>query len=104
MIYLTDDYLIGFDQLNIILYKKINGKGGNRKQYKDNYYNPILFFSDFKSLLNHLVTSKILISSNSIKGFEDIIDLIEKFTEEINKKIILLNDNNIDVNKLEDKL
>lgn len=87
MIELNDKYIIGFDEMNIILYEKINSKGGNRKKYKDSYLNAIGFFGDFKSLLNHLVKHQILCSREDFSTLQDILNAIEDFKNELSIKI-----------------
>lgn len=90
MIKITDEYLIDFDSLNIILYEKVNSGSKNYKRFENNYYKAISFHGNFETLSKKLVTHHILKNRNIINSFNDIVQLIYDFGEQINEKMQLI--------------
>lgn len=87
MIILNDNYCIGFDTMNIILYCKTKSASKNYKMFNGNYYNSIGYFGDFISLSNCLIKNHILLNRDKYKSLDDIVNEILRFKEEINSKI-----------------
>lgn len=86
MIKLNDKYKIGFDPLNIILYK-IGVKGENSKNPGEESRQTIGYYDNFGSLLNKLVKEELLENNNDYNSIKEIIDKIEEFKKDILEKI-----------------
>lgn len=86
MIKLNNKYKIGFDPLNIILYK-IGTKGENSKNPGEESRQTIGYYDNFSSLLNKLVKEELLENNNNYDSIKEIIDKIEEFKKDILEKI-----------------
>lgn len=87
MIKLNNDYQIGFDTMNVILYKK-HITGEKSKNQGEEYWEPVGYFGKFKHLIAALLNNKILLDNP--KDIQEIKDLIEKFENDILNAIVEL--------------
>ena len=88
MIKLNDKYYIGFDSLNIILYKKTT-RGEKSKKAGTDRFIAEAFFGDFKTLTGALLQNH-LVEQDCLNSLNDIIVAIEDFKKDILQSIIEL--------------
>jgi len=86
MIKLNDEYYIGFDAMNIILYQA-KTRGDKAKVAGEQYMSTLGYYGSFDSLLSSLIKKEIL-NDTELKSIDDIIKAINKFREDILKSII----------------
>ena len=84
MIQLNDRYALGFDTLNIILYK-VNVRGEESKNPGEIVREPIGYYSDFETLAKSLVLKEIC--SEEYGSLEEIIKKIDDFKQDISNNI-----------------
>lgn len=87
MIKLNNDYNIGFDSMNVILYKKIN-RTETSKNPNEEKFNVVGYFGSFEHLIDKLLNDKLL--HTNFNNLEEIKKEIYNFKEEILNKIIEL--------------
>lgn len=86
MIKLNDEYYIGFDTMNIILYQA-KTRGDKAKVAGEQYMSALGYYGSFDSLLSSLIKKKIL-NDAELKSIDDIIKATNNFREDILKSII----------------
>ena len=84
MIQLNDRYALGFDTLNIILYK-VNVRGEESKNPGEIVREPIGYYPDFETLAKSLVLKEIC--SEEYSSLEEIIKKIDDFKQDISNNI-----------------
>jgi hypothetical protein len=87
MIRLNDEYQIGFDSMNVTLYRKVK-RTEKAKNPDEEKFNVVGYFGSFEFLVNKLLEDKIL--HGDYNDLEDIKKEIINFKKDILNKIIEL--------------
>ena len=80
MLKITNDYMVGFDLNNVILYK-VKKRGETARNAGQVYFDPIGFFGSIEPLINKMLNDKI---ANIDAGtLEQLIQAINEFKKDI---------------------
>ena len=92
MIRVNEEYAIGYDKMNIILYR-INVKGEKSKNPGEERPKAIGFYGSFKHLVKKLLDDKLL--HDKPDTLEKVLETIETFEKDITNAIIELDPNTV---------
>ena len=79
IIKLNEDYGIGADDLNIILYERKMNKTETSNNYGKEYYSPIGYYGNIESLLKNLVNKRIMLEVSENTTLEALVNSIDVY-------------------------
>lgn len=88
IIKLNEDYGIGADDFNIILYKRQVNKKEDSKNYGVEYYSPIGFYSNVESLLKGLINKQIQINLVEQTTLESLVNSVETYVKLLHNNVV----------------
>lgn len=87
---LNEDYGIGADDFNVVLYKRQVNKKEDSKNYGVEYYSPIGFYSNVESLLKGLINKQIQINLVEQTTLESLVNSVETYVKLLTKDVELV--------------
>ena len=79
IIKLSEDYGIGSDEMNIILYQRKVNQKEETKNFGKEYYSPIGYYSSIESVLRALINKQIQINLAEQTSLESLINSVETY-------------------------
>lgn len=79
IIKLNEDYGIGADDLNIILYERKRNKTETSNNYGKEYYSPIGYYGNIESLLQSLVNKRIMLEASENTTLEALVSSVDSY-------------------------
>lgn len=92
IIKLNEDYGIGADDFNVILYKRQVNKKEDSKNYGVEYYSAIGFYSNVESLLKGLINKQIQINIAEQTSLESLVNSVETYVNLLKNDVQLVVD------------
>ena len=92
IIKLSEDYGIGADDFNIILYQRKVNQKEDTKNYGKEYYSVVGYYSSVESVLKALINKQIQLSISEQTTLESLVNSVETY-------VSLLHDNVVQVVK-----
>jgi len=88
IIKLNEDYGIGADDFNVILYKRKVNKKEDSKNYGAEHYSAIGFYSNVESLLNGLINKQIQLSISEQTTLESLVNSVETYVKLLHNNVV----------------
>ena len=92
IIKLSEDYGIGSDEFNIILYQRKVNQREDTKNFGKEYYSPIGYYNSVEAVLRALINKQIQINLAEQTSLESLVNSVETY-------VSLLHDNVVQVVK-----
>lgn len=88
IIKLNEDYGVGADDFNVVLYKRQVNKKEGSKNYGVEYYSPIGFYSNVESLLKGLINKQIQINLVEQTTLESLVNSVETYVKLLHNNVV----------------
>lgn len=92
IIKLSEDYGIGSDEFNVILYQRKVNQKEDTKNYGKEYYSPIGYYSSIESVLRALINKQIQINLAEQTSLESLINSVETYVNLLKDDVQLVVD------------
>lgn len=79
IIKLNEDYGIGADDLNIVLYQRKVNNTKTSDNYGKEYYSAVGYYGNIESLLKNLVNKQIMLEAAQQKSLDDLVSNVDKY-------------------------
>lgn len=90
IIKLNEDYGIGSDEMNVILYQRKVNKKEETKNFGKEYYSPIGYYSCVESVLRALINKQIQINLVEQTTLESLVNSVETYVKLLTKDVELV--------------
>ena len=87
IIKLSEEYGIGSDEFNIILYqRKVNNKE-HSKNYGNEYYSAIGYYSSIEAVLRALINRQVQLNLSEQTTLESLVNSVETYVQLLSKNV-----------------
>jgi hypothetical protein len=93
IIKLSEDYGIGSDEMNIILYQRKVNQKEETKNFGKEYYSPIGYYSCVQAVLRALINKQIQINLAEQTSLESLVNSVETYVNLLKDDVQLIVDN-----------
>ena len=76
IIKISDEYGVGADDMNLILYQLKINSSEKSKNFGLEYYHPIGYYSSTESMLKNLVNKKVMLSVSEEQSLKDVVTAV----------------------------
>ena len=92
IIKLSEDYGIGSDDFNIILYQRKVNQREDTKNFGKEYYSPIGYYSSIDTVLRALINKQIQINLSEQTSLESLVNSVETYVNLLRDDVQLVVD------------
>ena len=88
IIKISDEYGVGVDDMNVILYQLKTNSSKKSKNYGLEYYHPIGYYSSTESMLKNLVSKKVMLSVSEEQSLKDVATAVDKSVDKLYASVL----------------
>ena len=88
IIKISDEYGVGADDMNLILYQLKTNSSEKSKNYGKHYYHPIGYYSSVESMLKNLVNKKVMLSVSEEQSLKDVVVVVDKGVDKLYASVL----------------
>ena len=88
IIKLSEDYGIGCDEMNVILYQRKVNQKEDTKNFGKEYYSPIGYYSCVEAVLRALINKQIQINLAEQTSLESLINSVETYVSLLHDDVV----------------
>ncbi len=88
IIKISDEYGVGGDDMNVILYQLKTNSSEKSKNYGLEYYHPIGYYSSTESMLKNLLNKKVMLSVSEEQSLKDVAVAVEKGVDKLYASVL----------------
>ena len=88
IIKISDEYGVGVDDMNVILYQLKTNSTKDSKNFGKQYYHPIGYYSSVESMLKNLVNKKVMLSVSEEQSLKDVVTAVDNGVDKLYASVL----------------
>ena len=88
IIKISDEYGVGADDMNVILYQLKTNSTKDSKNFGKQYYHPIGYYSSVESMLKNLVNKKVMLSVSEEQSLKDVVTAVDNGVDKLYASVL----------------
>ena len=88
IIKISDEYGVGADDMNIILYQLKTNSTKDSKNFGKQYYHPIGYYSSVEIMLKNLVNKKVMLSVSEEQSLKDVVTAVDNSVDKLYASVL----------------
>ena len=88
IIKISDEYGVGADDMNLILYQLKTNSSENSKNFGKQYYHPIGYYSSVEIMLKNLVNKKVMLSIAEEQSLKDVVTAVDNGIDKLYASVL----------------
>ena len=88
IIKISDEYGVGADDMNVILYQLKTNSSEKSKNFGKHYYHPIGYYSSVESMLKNLLNKKVMLSVSEEQSLKDIVTAVDNGVDKLYASVL----------------
>ena len=85
---ISDEYGLGADDMNLILYQLKTNSSEKSKNFGKQYYHPIGYYSSVESMLKNLVNKKVMLSVSEEQSLKDVVTAVDNGVDKLYASVL----------------